>query len=366
MGHFIKEQFLVTKNMVFFLIVSSQIGIGILSYQRSIVKSAGYDAWISVIMAGLLVHVLIWLIYKVLDKEGTDVIDVHQNLYGKWIGGLFSLIIMIYFLGSALTILRSYIEIVQVWLFPELGTWILSLFLIVLLFMIVNGGFRAVTGMCVLGFLIPFPLFILLLFPLEFANYLNVLPIWKNSLVELINGARDMTLNYIGFEFLLIYYPFIKEAKDSQAWAQLGALFTMALYTGVMMISLLFYSEEQLNRTIWATLTLYKIVEMPFIERFEYIVISLWMLLIIPNLVLGVWAVTRIAKKQFTWNQRISLGVVLFVLFVFSIFFEERHGVSLLNEYLGRIGFGIIYFYIPFLYVSHLIISKVRSSSNEA
>lgn len=85
----IREPFLVSHFIVFFLIHSMQLGVGVLGFQRIVAKSAEQDAWISIVIAGLGVHVLIWMIYKILDKSGGDVTDVHREIFGKWIGGVF-------------------------------------------------------------------------------------------------------------------------------------------------------------------------------------------------------------------------------------------------------------------------------------
>ncbi|MFP3340053.1 GerAB/ArcD/ProY family transporter, partial [Micrococcus sp. SIMBA_131] len=83
-------------------------------------KYAGNDAWISVLVAGLSLNVIIFLIYKIMMKEKGDLISLHHNLFGKWIGGLLSLIAIVYFIAMGITVLRTYIEVVQVWMFPDL------------------------------------------------------------------------------------------------------------------------------------------------------------------------------------------------------------------------------------------------------
>ncbi|MBG9578716.1 hypothetical protein ABE42_05645, partial [Bacillus thuringiensis] len=59
----IKAQFLVSSFFAFFLINTMQIGVGALSFQREIAQHAGHDAWIIVILTGVIGHVLIWMIY---------------------------------------------------------------------------------------------------------------------------------------------------------------------------------------------------------------------------------------------------------------------------------------------------------------
>ncbi|MBR8645720.1 GerAB/ArcD/ProY family transporter [[Brevibacterium] frigoritolerans] len=131
--------------------------------------------------------------------------------------------------------------------------------------------------------------------------------IWVLCLIipfEIMKACKKMTLNYLGFELILIYYPFIKNREKSQKWAHLGALFTMVVYVVSILVSLAYYHQEQLKDVIWATLTLWKIVDLPFIERFEYIGISVWLFMVLPNVCLGVWAASRTAKRVFGFRQK--------------------------------------------------------------
>jgi len=51
MHNTIKEENQVSPSFLFFLVHSTQIGVGILGFQRYIIKGAGYEAWISIFLA---------------------------------------------------------------------------------------------------------------------------------------------------------------------------------------------------------------------------------------------------------------------------------------------------------------------------
>lgn len=81
----------VSPYFAFILLHSLQIGIGILGYQRVILKNAGYDAWISLIIAGIATHIVLFCMLKMLEKDG-DLISIHTTTFGKWVGSIFSVI----------------------------------------------------------------------------------------------------------------------------------------------------------------------------------------------------------------------------------------------------------------------------------
>ncbi|WP_246938872.1 GerAB/ArcD/ProY family transporter [Bacillus pinisoli] len=360
----IPNQYLISPFLVFYLIHSMQVGVGLLGFQRVVAKSAENDAWIGVLIGGIAVHLLIWMMYKILEKSNGDITDVHNSILGKWVGRALSTVLMIYFILLAITVLRTYIEIVQVWVFPGFSVKLFAAVFLLLVFYIINGGFRTVTGIAVLGVILPLYLILTFIFPLKYAFFENLLPIMDHSILEILQSTKGLTLTILGFEALLVYYPFIKDPKKSIKWAQFGALFTIALYLLVLIISLAYFSIEQLERTIWASLTILKIGQLPFVERIEYVGIASWILVILPNICISIWAASRIAKKVFKIRQRILLIVILGITYASTILFSSREQINLLNEYTAQIGFYVIYLYIPLMFfISYLYYRKKENLS---
>ncbi|MEH7384151.1 GerAB/ArcD/ProY family transporter [Bacillus sp. JJ1521] len=356
----IKESFLVSPFFVFFLIHSMQVGVGILGFQRIIAKSAGHDSWIAVILAGVAVHIIVWMMYKILNHSKGDIIEVHKEVFGKWIGGFFSLLFVVYLMTLAVTVLRTYIEVVQVWMFPELNAWVFGFFSLLLTYYIILGGFRTVTGISFFSIVLPVYILLLVFYPLNFAHVRNLVPIMDQSLIDIAKATKDMTLSILGFETLLVFYPFIKNPERSQKWAHLGVLATTVLYLITVITAIMFYSSGQLDKHIWATLSMFKIIVMPFVERFEYIGVASWFLIILPNICIAIWGASRGIKKVFSVQQRKVVLLILAVVFVASSFFKSRHQVDMLNEYMSRFGFYFIFVYIPILFVITIAIRKLR------
>lgn len=358
----IKESSKVDPFLVFYLIHTAQVGVGVLGFQRTILKTVGFDAWMTVLLTGILLHPIIWMMYRILKNGNGDLIDIHHDLFGKWIGKVSSVFVLIYFLLASTTILRTYIEVIQVWMFPHISTWIFTLVFIILIYYVVSGGFKTVTGISFLAFLMTIPMFYFLVYPLEFANFGNLLPVMRVEVTDLVISVKDMVISLLGLELLLLYYPFIKHGEKSQKWAHYGLLFTTIIYLAITVISFSFYSEEQLSKTIWPTLSLFKVAEMPFVERVEYFGVSLWLFMILPNVVLYVWAGSRISKKVFHISQRKSLLIILTFLFLVIPLIKGRMEINKLSEMISYIGLSIVLAYIPFLFVLQWLIKRRNRS----
>ncbi|ANB59284.1 GerAB/ArcD/ProY family transporter [Anoxybacteroides amylolyticum] len=357
-----RERFLISPFLVFFTIHCSQVGVGILSLPNRINEKVGHDGWISVALAGGVVHLLIWMIYKIFNDQEINMIDVNTRYFGQWIGTMLNIALLTYFFLFALIVLRTYVEIIKVWVFPLMGAWQFCLILLVMTYYTVSGGFRVVAGLCFWGVVIPIStIFPMLFFPLEYAHYRNLLPVFDHSVVEILKGAKGVTFEYLGFEMILIYYSFIKHPAHSHKWAQWANALTTFIYLVVVLIATVFYNEEQIRHVIWPTLTLAKIPEIPFIERMEYIVISIYVLVIFPIICLATWSVTYGLKRMFALKQKFTLPVIVSLLFIASVSLDKREHIQQLGTLVSTVGFYVLMGYIPTIYCITFFVRKLKS-----
>ncbi|MED4783020.1 GerAB/ArcD/ProY family transporter [Brevibacillus choshinensis] len=360
----IQERYLVSPFFVFFLVHANMVGIGILGYQRKLIQSAGYDAWISVIITGISTHLIMWMMYAMLKTGASDIIELHIRCFGRWLGKLLSLLVLVYVLVAAFIIFRSYVEVVKIIIFPLMQTWSMSILMLLLLYYVVSGGFRTVTGICLVGVTLPLLLMVpLFVFPFEYVHPNNLLPVFSHTVHELFLSAKEVIFNFAGFELLFFYYPFIKNPQQSQKWAHAALLFTTVLYLVLTMMTFMFFTEGELEKIIWPTLTMIKIIEIPIIQRIEFIIVSLWLFVVLPNLCLNVWAITRGMKQMFQTNQRRTLLAILLVLMLTSLGMESRADLMMLSNMFGTAAMYFLYGYIPFLFLVYHLWGKRRGSN---
>ncbi|UII55470.1 spore germination protein [Cytobacillus spongiae] len=360
----IQERLQISPYLVFFPIISMQIGIGVLGYQRIISQDAGYDGWISVLVAGLSIHPLIWIIYKINGTVNGDMIAAHEYILGK-VGKFFTTIFVFYYCLLAIAVLRTYIEVIQVWLFHDLSTFWFSIAIILLAIYVIDGGFRTVTGIAFFGIVLPAYLLFTFAFAIKYADFRNLLPIYDHSLKEILTGSYHMSLTYIGYGTLLFFYPFIKKPKESRKWAHLAILTTTLVYTVLIILTFAYFSEGQIEKNVWATLTMWKIVEFPFVERFEYIGIATWSLVILPNVCIPLWCGSRIIKQVFHIRQRSAVWLLATICLTCVCLFQTRDQINMLNDITGKVGFAFSYFYIPLLFVLIMIAKKVKDKNEQ-
>lgn len=351
-----KSQYLINAFLVFFIVHSMQVGVGVQGFQRIIYLESKHDAWISVLIAGIATNIIGFLIYKTLAMYNTsDIFGIHFDLYGKWIGNLINFIYILHCLGAFYVIIRNYIEVVQAWVFPDLPTWFISLTIMILVVYGVTGGFRTIIGVCFFSIIFTIWLILLLAFPFQFANWDYLFPIFESDVNDLLHGARQMTFTILGFELLYAFFPFVKEKEKIHKYYQLGLLFTTLLYTLIMVVSLSYFSGGQLERTIWGTLSMFKIVRLPFIERFEYVSITIWVIIILPNLMLYLWAASRGLGRIFKRDTRKFSLLLALLLYISTQIFLTRVGINLINDQYAKYAFYFVFCYPVILFLLVLI-----------
>ncbi|MFD0824485.1 GerAB/ArcD/ProY family transporter [Neobacillus sp. M.A.Huq-85] len=360
MEQIVPEKAKISPFLVFFLIHKMQVGVGVLGFQRIIALTAGYDAWISVIISGLSIHIILWMMYKIAETADGDIMKAHTVIFGNKMGKLISLPFVIYYLVSAVTVLSNFIRVIQVWMFPDLSTLWYSLAFCCLATYIVFGGIRTIAGVAFFGFVLPAYLVFTFLFTIPYADFRNLLPIFDHSIKDLVKASYHMSFTNSGYLILLFIYPFIKEPKKSKKWAHLAVLIAMIAYTFLAILTFAYYSEGQLQKNIWPTLTMWKIVEMPFVERFEFIGIATWTIVLLPNFCISFWCSSRIIKKVTNLKQKYGVLLIFMLVVIIIYFLKTGQQIYTLTSYIGKIGFIIDYGYIPLLFFLLLIVKRVK------
>ncbi|MDZ5473120.1 GerAB/ArcD/ProY family transporter [Bacillus sp. 31A1R] len=353
-----KKAYLFNTFLVAFIIHAAQAGVGIAGLPRIVFLTAKHDAWISVFFAGVLTAGVIYIILFMLNQyESADLYGIHYDIFGKYIGALLSLIYVLYLLSACFIIVMNYVEIVQAWVFPDLQTWVLSLILLLLGVYGVLGGIRVVVGICFMSVILTIWLAFMLSAPLGHLDVTHLLPIWETKTLDIIKGISKTALSIIGFELLLFVFPYIENKKRANFYAQMGNAYTTLLFTVVTLVSIGFFSEVSLTRTIWPVLSMFKIIQFPNLERFEFIAISFWMLIVLPNICIYLWAATKGIKRVFGKNQRRYIFIAASIIWGLCFFIRARYQMNMVTDWVGRISYGTAFIY-PVLLAAIVLVKK--------
>lgn len=353
---------MVSPYLLFFLIHSTQTGVAVLSFQTKIIKGAGHDAWVSVLLIGLVMHIIfLMMLFIMKNSSAGDILSFHTDSFGKYVGGMLNIILAIYFSLISLTALHTYIDILQIWVFDGIASWEFSLLLTVLIFYIISGGFRIVTAIAFWGVIIPSFLLLTTIYLLNFTEVSNLFPIFQLGLGDFLTSAKEAVPIYFGFETLLVFYPFIKDREKASKWGHFALLYTTSLYTFITVLTLMFFTQGKLERLTWPTLNMIKIIKLPFLERFEFIFIFTWLLVVMPVICIYIWSAIRSIKRTIPKLKptRVLIGI-LCAFYFFNYQVIEFKYTYLLNNIVNYSGQISLFCYIPLLFLIAVVRKRFK------
>ena len=353
----IHERYTVSPYLTFVIVHAMLFGIDFLFVSVKPIDIAGQDAWMAVLLCSLGIHIVIAMMYGILNRHRTDLINIHIRLFGTWIGMLLNLLFAVYFLFISVYQVRLFIEIVQVWVFPDLETWSLALILLLIAYYIIAGSFRVIVGIGMFSLLNTI-LFATIFAMIPFFHFNNLLPAMTHSPNEIFNAAKELTVSYMGIEMLLFCYPFIKTPAKSQKWAHWGTLSITVLYVMEVIFGAISFKSGQLAHDIWPGLTKYGFIQFPFVERFEFIGASATVMRLFPVIGLCIWASSRIMKFTFPIRQVTVLPILLAMVFIAICLIPNRIGVDVVQYWIRLSGICVIFGYIPALFLFDMLMAK--------
>lgn len=175
----------------------------------------------------------------------------------------------------------------------------------------------------------------------------NLLPVFHHSTEQIIKSTETMFPHFLGFEVLLIMYPFIEQQSKSQKWVQFSIVIAIGMYMLVALVAFTYYSQGQIIHTIWPTLNMISIVEFPLMQRVEYLVISIWFIKMLANISLGLWSATHSLKLAVRANPRISLIIILVLFIGGQLIVKDHDRLQLANSLYGWTGIYFTAVFIP-------------------
>ncbi|CAI8963563.1 spore germination protein [Brevibacillus sp. IT-7CA2] len=276
---------LISKNHMGISIASVTIGVGILTFPRTLAKATGaFDGWISVVLSGFCACVIGWLLAKLAARfprqsffEFTSIIATKPVAY------ILTLLVCIYTMLFVSFEIRAIGNIAKQYLFYNTPVEMITLsFLLIVQYAVV--GTRVSMLRLNLLFLpvVLVVIFIVLLFTTQLFEVENIRPFFSSDWRALLKGTGAVGLSYSGFEIILFYTMLMKNPKEGARAVTLGLSIPILLYMTIYMFVIGVFSADVATNLTYPTIELAKEVEIPggFFERVESIFFTIWIMTI--------------------------------------------------------------------------------------
>lgn len=305
----------VSKYGLFATIIVTVVGVGVFSYPSRMANEVGTDGWFVTILAGGITFLLLSLIYRVIVKNDYDTFYIMlENNLGKIIGKVFAFILCVYFIFSVALGMRIFAEVIKMYLLEQTPTEFILLVMIFTGLYLVRGEVSALVKFNEIAFFAMFiPIIIVLVFATRGGELSNVLPVLQSSPINYIKALATATYAFGGFEIAYLILPFMKDKNGVRKTFFKSIALITVFYAIVTILCLMFFTKEHTKELLWPTITLIRAIVIPgaFIERWEGIVMALWVLFYFTTFVNMYYFSGDIIKEAFHFHDIKLSSIIL-------------------------------------------------------
>ncbi|MCA1054445.1 spore germination protein [Rossellomorea aquimaris] len=364
-----KTNKLASAQLTFF-IIQTQIGVGVLGLPFNVHSVSKQDAWMSVLIAGVAVQVIIillWLLGKRFPSQ--SLFQYSSQLFGKMVGSLINGGYLVYGILVVSLILVSAAGIMQSWSLTLTPKWVIMLLLLIPTIYIgkekvqdISNVFVVVSALIVL--LIIISTLVLFIYPVDW-RYL--FPMGASGGLTILKGAKEAYFSMLGFELILILYP---NFKGNGAGSILKAAtaangITTIIYTFLTIVSLVTFSPEELKIVPQPVLYYVKSLYFQVIERIDLLFASLWIVSVITSLTSYLFLCTESCSHWFKGKRFYKRGycavILTLISFTIALFPHDEQQVELLSTWVLKVSWLFV-LALPVLMLGVSLIFKKEES----
>lgn len=298
------------------ILVGAFVASGLLTVPRIAVETAGHAVWIIAMIPMILPVISVLLIDRIFSYYPESGIgDILDHIFGKKIKTLLLIFIATIFTIYAACSLRLFSEIINVFMLAHTPNLvILAIYCFVIWYLSIPGA-RFIGQFCEISMYLLFLALALLLPALSTADPINLFPIagetdWSQS-YRLLEVIPEFT----GTLLLFIFYPYVTDRKKRKKYALLSVLISAACYLFIILMTLLVFGNAEINNRLSHFLMLYKITNIPVIERLDLLFLILWAILAVRPSISYTFAIGQLEcqalgkrKESRKWLHAIITG----------------------------------------------------------
>lgn len=345
----------------------SMIGVGIFYAPSIVAKYVGPGGWISALITGGEILIILFLIYKVIKlNKYKDLTFILTNNYGKFIGksiaGLYSLLTLIVLSLS----LRTFSEVISMYLLKNTPTELIIATFIFIGMYLSRGGLANVVHFNEIVFWLMFvPIAIMLLLTIPVADFSNLMPIGGYPVKEYFISSYEILFLFNGFSMAFILMPYVKKRKIIKPAILMSSVFVMVFYIIILILVSATLSSVQTADSIFPTITMLQSISSSsgILEKWDSLIMGLWVIFYFTSFANIYYLSSIILKDVFNIEDvRISSMIYVPIVYLTAMIPENIIDVRNLRYNYLRISFiGILLIIIVLTLIISLFKQRRRS-----
>jgi spore germination protein (amino acid permease) len=354
------------------IIHGGQVGVGLLTLPREMAKTAGTDGWMAIVLGWAIAVITSLCIVAVMRRYPDDtILDLVRRLFGKWACRAAAVIWLAYFVAAFAAVLATSVSITKVWVLSQTPAYMMVLLFLLPTVMVARSGIRILGRYAELVFYCSLAAPFFLIAPLKESHLVHILPLIKGEWSGVLQAVKLTAPSFLGFEVGFFLYPFLLRKERAYTGVVIANTLSMIVFMLVLFSSNLFYSPDQITEFTWPTLSLLKVIEFHFLERFDIVFLAFYLFLLsttwTPLLMLAGHCASRLTGQADHAPHVYAIAGTVFAVSVF--YFPAVQELRLMEQLWSRSGLVLAYA-TPFalllvLAVTNLIRKNRRTEGRE-
>ncbi|MBY0120434.1 GerAB/ArcD/ProY family transporter [Bacillus sp. S/N-304-OC-R1] len=350
----------ISPAQLFFMIIQTQIGVGVLSLPYTMAKASKMDGWISLALGGIAVQFFILIYYMIMKKFPNKIVkEIIVEVFGHTIGKVFEACLILYSIIIGVLILNLYTRILDRWILPETPNWIISLLLVVCSYFLAKEKLRVIArfNVIVSSFLLIF--LVLIIYSLKDANIYYIMPIANTGWKSILFGTKDAIIALLGFEIIMFLSAMTTGTlKQKIKFITAANIFVTLFYLFATIASFLFFSPVDIQLIPEPLLYLIKAFSFKIIERTDILFLSIWIVSVFTSFVSYIYWGADCVKGVFNSKKpsRNTLLMLAIIYFLGQLPFDTDQSMDYLKKIASYAGYSIIS--IPLIILPFVLLSR--------
>lgn len=262
----------VTRGQLFFMIMKFEIGVDILSLPYRIHLIAKGGGWISVLIGGMLIQLIILLCWLLLRRfPNSSIYQIMMRITGRWIGAILVIAYAAYYLLMGTSVLVNAYDVINRWMLQNTPRWaILVLFMFTSIYL-VRQNLRTIARVLVLISFLIAPMMLLISYGIMQTNLLYLLPLTEAGWPQIISASTESLMAMFGFEFFLVVLPLVQGTSKSKLGTITAASAVVSLLYGfTVFICSTAFSPQQLSMMPEPVIYLLRSIPLGTMDRADF------------------------------------------------------------------------------------------------
>ncbi|WNS78686.1 endospore germination permease [Domibacillus sp. DTU_2020_1001157_1_SI_ALB_TIR_016] len=365
MGEKMKREASISTWQLFFFMLQTYVGSGILSLPYDVHQVAGKDGWLSILLMGFYMQIgiiVIWLLASRFPNKALP--EFLPLIVGRAISVLIIALYMFLFFMTTSQILAVFLSIAADWAFPRTPPIVFAVIVTAITVYLIQEDIRVIARFHVLMSFFLMGVLMIFLFILKYLNVYYLLPIGSSGVQNIVAGAQKAIYSLAGMEMLLWLFP-LTQANNKGKWkAAAGAsLAATTLFTLLALCAFSFFSTAKLKHIPEPIIYMIKSIEFGIVERLDLIFLVFWAVFSITSFMnyfyLAALSAASITKAK---HHKTAVYVLSLLIIPMSVYTNNAESIKMIGGFLSW-SYHVFLFFIPLFLLVIAMIRRKREST---